>query len=50
MDLKFKFDLREIAKTSLEIYNELIKGRILNEVEKGIFKKITDKYTRYVNG
>ena len=49
MDLKLKLGWREISKTSLEIYDELIKGRILNEVEKGIFKKIAVKYTRYVN-
>ena len=49
MDLKLKFDWRQISKTSLEIYDEMMKGRILNEVEKGIFKKIADKYTRYIN-
>ena len=49
MDLKLKFDWRQISKTSLEIYDEMMKGRILNEVKKGIFKKIADKYTRYIN-
>ena len=49
MDLKLKFDWRQISKTSLEIYDERMKGRILNVVEKGIFKKIAEKYTRYIN-